>query len=55
MERVCALSSDTLNNVVELALQLLECPQDSAMKNAAIFFVAAIFSHANYLKVILNV
>ncbi|KAM0874843.1 hypothetical protein ACQ4PT_037177 [Festuca glaucescens] len=41
MERVCALSSDTLNNVVELALQLLECPQDSARKNAAIFFAAA--------------
>ncbi|CAM0901461.1 unnamed protein product [Alopecurus aequalis] len=41
MERVCALSSDTLNSVVELALQLLECPQDSARKNAAIFFAAA--------------
>uniref|UniRef100_A0ACD5V8R1 Uncharacterized protein n=1 Tax=Avena sativa TaxID=4498 RepID=A0ACD5V8R1_AVESA len=41
MERVCALSSDTLSNVVELALQLLECPQDSARKNAAIFFAAA--------------
>ncbi|KAG8066834.1 hypothetical protein GUJ93_ZPchr0004g40143 [Zizania palustris] len=41
MERICALSSDTLNNVVELALQLLECPQDSARKNAAIFFAAA--------------
>ncbi|XP_006653918.1 DDB1- and CUL4-associated factor homolog 1 [Oryza brachyantha] len=41
MERICALSSDTLNSVVELALQLLECPQDSARKNAAIFFAAA--------------
>ncbi|KAF7005023.1 hypothetical protein CFC21_020174 [Triticum aestivum] len=41
MERVCALSPDTLNNVVELALQLLECPQDAARKNAAIFFAAA--------------
>ncbi|KAL5216739.1 hypothetical protein ABZP36_008140 [Zizania latifolia] len=41
MERICALSPDTLNNVVELALQLLECPQDSARKNAAIFFAAA--------------
>lgn len=41
MERVCALSSDTINNVVELALQLLECPQDPARKNAAIFFAAA--------------
>lgn len=41
MERVCALSSDTLDSVVELALQLLECPQDLARKNAAIFFAAA--------------
>ncbi|KAJ1273603.1 hypothetical protein BS78_06G294700 [Paspalum vaginatum] len=41
MERVCALSSDTLDRVVELALQLLECPQDLARKNAAIFFAAA--------------
>ncbi|TVU16712.1 hypothetical protein EJB05_40287 [Eragrostis curvula] len=41
MERVCALSSDTLDNVVELALQLLECPQDLARKSAAIFFAAA--------------
>ncbi|KAF8750614.1 hypothetical protein HU200_012319 [Digitaria exilis] len=41
MERVCALSSDTLDSVVELALQLLECPQDLARKSAAIFFAAA--------------
>jgi DDB1- and CUL4-associated factor 1 len=41
MERVCALSSDTLDNVVELALQILECPQDLARKSAAIFFAAA--------------
>ncbi|XP_062227245.1 DDB1- and CUL4-associated factor homolog 1-like isoform X2 [Phragmites australis] len=41
MERVCALSSYTLDNVVELALQLLECPQDLARKSAAIFFAAA--------------
>ncbi|KAG0528267.1 hypothetical protein BDA96_06G303800 [Sorghum bicolor] len=41
MERVCALSSDTLDSVVELALQLLECPQDLARKNVAIFFAAA--------------
>ncbi|KAL6844287.1 hypothetical protein ACP4OV_025960 [Aristida adscensionis] len=41
MERICALSSDTLDNVVELGLQLLDCPQDSARKNAAIFFAAA--------------
>ncbi|CAO2044344.1 unnamed protein product [Urochloa humidicola] len=41
MERVCALSSSTLDSVVELALQLLECPQDLARKSAAIFFAAA--------------
>lgn len=41
MERVCALSPGTLDSVVELALQLLECSQDSARKNAAIFFAAA--------------
>ncbi|KAG2569982.1 hypothetical protein PVAP13_7NG416400 [Panicum virgatum] len=41
MERVCALSSDTLDSVVELALQLLKCPQDLARKSAAIFFAAA--------------
>lgn len=41
MERVCALSSDTLDSVVELALQLLGCPQDLARKSAAIFFAAA--------------
>jgi HIV-1 Vpr-binding protein len=40
MERVCALS-DTLNNVVQLAHQLLECPQHSARKNTAIFFAVA--------------
>ncbi|KAI3983890.1 hypothetical protein MKX01_011598 [Papaver californicum] len=41
MERVCALSSDVVHQVVELALQLLECPQDQAKKNSAIFFVGA--------------
>ncbi|MQL76983.1 hypothetical protein Taro_009397 [Colocasia esculenta] len=41
MERVCALPSDVVNEVVELALQLLECPQDQARKNAAVFFAAA--------------
>ncbi|KAJ4962876.1 hypothetical protein NE237_022815 [Protea cynaroides] len=41
MERVCALPPDIVNQVVELALQLLECPQDQARKNAAIFFAAA--------------
>ena len=41
MERVCALSSDVVHQVVELAIQLLECPQDQARKNAAIFLAAA--------------
>ncbi|XP_043712556.1 DDB1- and CUL4-associated factor homolog 1-like isoform X2 [Telopea speciosissima] len=41
MERVCALPPDIVNQVVQLALQLLECPQDQARKNAAIFFAAA--------------
>ena len=37
MERVCALPSDIIQQVVELALQLLQCPQDQARKNAALF------------------
>ncbi|CAL5439733.1 unnamed protein product [Camellia sinensis] len=37
MERVCALPSDVVQLVVELALQLLECPQDQARKNSALF------------------
>ncbi|KAF5726321.1 DDB1- and CUL4-associated factor 1 isoform X1 [Tripterygium wilfordii] len=41
MERVCALPSDVVHQVVELAVQLLECPQDQARKNAALFFTAA--------------
>ncbi|CAB4297178.1 unnamed protein product [Prunus armeniaca] len=41
MERVCALPSDVVNQVVKLALQLLECSQDQARKNAALFFAAA--------------
>ncbi|XP_050220286.1 DDB1- and CUL4-associated factor homolog 1 [Mercurialis annua] len=41
MERVCALPSDIVYQVVELAIQLLECPQDQARKNAALFFSAA--------------
>ncbi|CAN4076502.1 unnamed protein product [Withania somnifera] len=41
MERVCALPSDIIHQVVELVLQLLECPQDQARKNAALFFAAA--------------
>lgn len=41
MERVCALPSDVIHQVVELAIQLLECSQDQARKNAALFFSAA--------------
>lgn len=41
MERVCALPSDVVHEMVELALQLLQCSQDQARKNAAIFFAAA--------------
>ncbi|KAK1258509.1 hypothetical protein QJS04_geneDACA011484 [Acorus gramineus] len=41
MERVCALPPAIVHQVVELALQLLECPQDHARKNAAIFFTSA--------------
>ncbi|KNA05955.1 hypothetical protein SOVF_185550 [Spinacia oleracea] len=41
MERVCALPSDVIRRLVELGLQLLECPQDQARKNAALFFAAA--------------
>lgn len=44
MERVCALPPDVVYHVVELALQLLECSQDQARKNAALFFgVAFVF------------
>ncbi|KAL4573779.1 hypothetical protein LXL04_020596 [Taraxacum kok-saghyz] len=41
MERVCALPSDVIHQVVALALQLLKCPQDQARKNSALFFAAA--------------
>ncbi|XP_073276803.1 DDB1- and CUL4-associated factor homolog 1-like isoform X1 [Primulina huaijiensis] len=41
MERVCALPSNVVHQVVELALQLLECKQDQARKNAALFFASA--------------
>ncbi|KAK8970638.1 hypothetical protein KSP40_PGU006777 [Platanthera guangdongensis] len=41
MERVCALSSDNVYQVVELALKLLECSQELARKNAAIFLTDA--------------
>ncbi|KAF7138759.1 hypothetical protein RHSIM_Rhsim07G0173400 [Rhododendron simsii] len=49
MERVCALPSDAVQQVVELALQLLECPQDQARKNAALFF-----SNAFVFKAVLD-
>ncbi|KAK3034786.1 hypothetical protein RJ639_034386 [Escallonia herrerae] len=41
MERVCALPSDVIHQVIGLALQLLHCPQDQGRKNAALFFGAA--------------
>lgn len=41
MERVCALPTDVVHQLVELAIQLLECTQDQARKNAALFFAAA--------------
>ncbi|OVA04073.1 WD40 repeat [Macleaya cordata] len=46
MERVCALPLDVVYQVVELALQLLECTQDLARKNAALFFAAAFIFRA---------
>ncbi|KAM7268706.1 hypothetical protein ACFE04_010872 [Oxalis oulophora] len=41
MERVCALPSDVIHQIVELAIQLIDCPQDQARKNAALFFAAS--------------
>lgn len=42
MERICDYPSNIVHQVVELALQLIECPQDhQARKNAALFFAAA--------------
>ncbi|KAL9313352.1 hypothetical protein ACSQ67_018804 [Phaseolus vulgaris] len=41
MERVCALPSQVVYHVVELALQLLDSNQDQARKNAALFFAAS--------------
>ncbi|KAH9322089.1 hypothetical protein KI387_016728 [Taxus chinensis] len=41
MERVCALPSDIVLTVVELNLQLLDCSQDQARRNAASFFGAS--------------
>lgn len=41
MERVCALPSSIIEEVVALGLQLLESNQDPARRNAALFFGAA--------------
>ncbi|XP_057434582.1 DDB1- and CUL4-associated factor homolog 1-like isoform X2 [Lotus japonicus] len=41
MEQVCALPSNLVYHVVELALQLLECNLDQARQKAAQFFAAA--------------
>ncbi|XP_022562147.2 DDB1- and CUL4-associated factor homolog 1 [Brassica napus] len=41
MERVCALPSDLIHQLVKLAIELLDCSQDQARKNAALFFAAA--------------
>ncbi|KAL0698168.1 hypothetical protein Bca4012_054290 [Brassica carinata] len=41
MERVCALPSDLIHQVVTLAIELLDCSQDQARKNSALFFAAA--------------
>ncbi|XP_010447613.1 PREDICTED: DDB1- and CUL4-associated factor homolog 1 [Camelina sativa] len=41
MERVCALPSDLVHQVVKLAIELLDCSQDQARKNSALFFAAA--------------
>ncbi|VFQ86507.1 unnamed protein product [Cuscuta campestris] len=40
MERVCALPLNIVLQLVELALQLLECSNDQSKKNAALFFAA---------------
>ncbi|KAL7599824.1 hypothetical protein Lser_V15G22858 [Lactuca serriola] len=41
MERVCALPSEVIHQLISLALQLQECPQDQARKNSALFFASA--------------
>lgn len=41
MQRVCALPSEVIHQLIALALQLLHCSQDQARKNAALFFAAA--------------
>ncbi|KAK4756656.1 hypothetical protein SAY87_006783 [Trapa incisa] len=41
MERVCALPSEVVSQVVELAIQLLDGTQDQTRKNTALFFAAA--------------
>ncbi|CAB79834.1 putative protein [Arabidopsis thaliana] len=41
MERVCALPLVVIHQVVKLAIELLDCSQDQARKNSALFFAAA--------------
>lgn len=41
MERVCTAPVEVVNEVVSLALHLLECAPDPARRNAALFFGAA--------------
>ncbi|KAI5071334.1 hypothetical protein GOP47_0013585 [Adiantum capillus-veneris] len=41
MERVCTAPTEVVNEVVSLALHVLECVQDSARKNAVFFFGAS--------------
>ncbi|KAL8171430.1 hypothetical protein V2J09_023234 [Rumex salicifolius] len=43
MEHVCTLPSHIVHEVVQVGLLLLECSQDQARKNAALFF-AAVFA-----------
>ncbi|KAL9676092.1 hypothetical protein QQ045_004305 [Rhodiola kirilowii] len=62
MERVCALPSEIIHQVVELGLQVLECPNDQARINAASFFndafvfraVLDCFDAQNGVKKLLN-
>eukprot|EP00250_Pteridium_aquilinum_P016433 c23101_g1_i2 orf=1-3936(-) len=41
MERVCAAPTEVVNEVVNLALLVLECVQDPARRNAVLFFGAS--------------
>ncbi|KAH7423347.1 hypothetical protein KP509_12G050900 [Ceratopteris richardii] len=46
LERVCSATFERVNNVVALALHLLESAPDPARRNAALFFGAAFVSRA---------